>query len=156
MPVQTDLCVLKQPKFSHEFLQKDSGQATRIISSWICPARCTVSVADLLYRGICRITVFYVYKWKKKSPHATHLVVQSRRSRVTNQPHTDPEPFRGCPELRALRKESIFSLSVCTAGLSVSGGLKQGLPQYKLPHTNSHQNTLKWKNKHTQIDIVAH
>lgn len=154
MPVQTDGCVLRQPKC--EFLQKDAGQATKIILSYIWPARRTVSIADLLYRGIRRIIVFYVYKWKKKNHHVTHLVVQSRRSRVTNQPHRDPEPFRGWPELRALRKESIFSLSVCTTGLSASGGLKQGLPQYKLPYTNSHQNTLKFKktNTHKQTSLT--
>lgn len=149
MPVQTDGCVLRQPKISQEFSQKDVGQSTKIMLSYILPARHAYQWQT--YESVEQH--LYIYIWKKKK-RWTHLVVQSRCSRVTNQPHRDPEPFGGCPELRALRKESIFSLSVCTASVSASGGLSWGCstvqttiykfsPKYteiqKQTHTNRHR-----------------
>lgn len=88
-----------------------------------------------------------VYNGNRK---ITNLVDQSRRSLVDNHPHREPEPLRGCPELRALRRESIFSLSVGTARLSASGSgtsSKHRLTRGTQPDTSSDQNTFQLQKK---------
>lgn len=88
-----------------------------------------------------------VYNGNRK---ITNLVDQSRRSLVDNHPHREPEPLRGCPELRALRRESIFSLSVGTARLSASGrgtSSRHRLTRGTQPDTSSDQNTFQFQKK---------